>query len=218
MGNHSHAPKKRFTNAEIEALIKYYPSEGAKACLRPELEGRSAAACSLKAQRLGIQVEKPEKIFTPERDEILRMYYPTDGGQVANRPGMEGVTPQQCYTRAATLGLSSGLKPNAWTDRELELLKKFYPHQADADGFAEVLQQHSLSSCWSKAKSLGLCSCAQKRWTKDEDVVLRKFYPGEGYEVLKRLPGRTKMACYMRANTLGIHRDVKNKGEGTDAP
>lgn len=215
MGNHSHAPKKRFTEEEVEILTRYYATEGPKVYKR--LPKRTATACALKARRLGLQVTSSQRVFTPERDEILRKYYPTEGGRVAERPGMEGLTPRQCNFRASTLGITADKKPKKWTDKELELLKEFYPDRADADEFAEVLQRHSLTSCWSKARSLGLCSCIQKRWTDDEDVILRKFYPGEGQEVLKRLPGRTKMSCYMRANSLGIHRDGKGNGEGTDA-
>jgi len=42
-------------------------------------------------------------------------------------------------------------------------------------------------------------------WTKEEDNILRNYYPTEGLNVSKRLPNRTKSACKTRVRLLGIH-------------
>lgn len=207
MANYSHEPKIRFDEEEIEIIRKYYPTEGPKVCKRLKANRRTPASCSLKALQLGLRTSYPRSIFGPEQDEILRKYYPTEGNKVAERPGMEMFTPQQCNSRAAALGIASMARAKPWTEEELELLKKYYPQNADADEFAEVLKNHSTTSCWAKARNLGLCSCIQKRWTPDEDAILMEHYPTEGKEVMTRLPQRTLTACYMRARKLGLRRD-----------
>jgi len=42
------------------------------------------------------------------------------------------------------------------------------------------------------------------RWTKSEIALLREFYPNEGIECVKRLPGRTWRSLHQKAFKLGI--------------
>lgn len=42
------------------------------------------------------------------------------------------------------------------------------------------------------------------RWTQDEENILRIYYPSEGPNVYRRLPGRTKSACQLKAFKLGF--------------
>ena len=42
------------------------------------------------------------------------------------------------------------------------------------------------------------------RWTEEEDNIIREYYPTEGCNVYKRLSGRTKSSCAIRANKLNI--------------
>lgn len=44
-------------------------------------------------------------------------------------------------------------------------------------------------------------------WSKEEDDILKEWYPIEGPEVYKRLPGRSKAACINRARRLGLKFD-----------
>lgn len=41
-------------------------------------------------------------------------------------------------------------------------------------------------------------------WTKEEDEILKKYYPIEGQKAVKRLPGQSKKSCSSRAYVLGI--------------
>ena len=42
------------------------------------------------------------------------------------------------------------------------------------------------------------------RWTIKEDNILREYYPDEGSDVYKRIAGKTKRSCILRAMRLGI--------------
>lgn len=48
-------------------------------------------------------------------------------------------------------------------------------------------------------------------WTKEEDDILRQYFPTEGRRVSKRLPGRSENACCSEAYKLGLCQErVKN--------
>lgn len=44
-----------------------------------------------------------------------------------------------------------------------------------------------------------------KKWTKEEDEILKLYYPNIGWRVYLMLEGRSKAACQIRASTLGVH-------------
>ncbi|MCD8110019.1 MAG: hypothetical protein LUE14_07960 [Clostridiales bacterium] len=44
-------------------------------------------------------------------------------------------------------------------------------------------------------------------WSRDEDDIVRRYYPQEGSECVLRLPGRTRGACTARAKKLGVYTD-----------
>lgn len=43
------------------------------------------------------------------------------------------------------------------------------------------------------------------RWTREEDDIIRQFYPTEGVGVCRMLPNRTEGACQARAQKLHVH-------------
>lgn len=44
----------------------------------------------------------------------------------------------------------------------------------------------------------------KRRWTKEEDTILIKYYSKEGPDVIERLSGRTTNAIKNRAQQLGL--------------
>ena len=53
------------------------------------------------------------------------------------------------------------------------------------------------------ANKLGLRGSV-KVWTKEEDKIVKKYFPTEGAQCLSRLPNRTKQGLYTRAKKLKI--------------
>lgn len=43
------------------------------------------------------------------------------------------------------------------------------------------------------------------RWSAEEKAILCEYYPDEGTQVMKRLPGRTKAACMWQVQKLGLY-------------
>ena len=50
----------------------------------------------------------------------------------------------------------------------------------------------------------------KKRWAVDEIEILRKYYPTEGEEVCKRLPGRTAKSCRIQASKMEISKNLSS--------
>lgn len=48
----------------------------------------------------------------------------------------------------------------------------------------------------------------KRRWTVDEIEILKKYYPIEGDEVCKRLPGRTAKSCRVQASKMEISKKL----------
>ena len=55
------------------------------------------------------------------------------------------------------------------------------------------------------------------RWSKEEDDIIRQYYATEGSAVYKRMSGRTKAACILRAKNIGIvcNKEVRYQRENT---
>lgn len=50
-----------------------------------------------------------------------------------------------------------------------------------------------------------------KPWSREEDRILKLYFPTEGTGVVERLPGRTKVAIQQRAGDYGIRMDPAAK-------
>lgn len=61
-----------------------------------------------------------------------------------------------------------------------------------------------------RANRLHLKYDSSTTWTKSEDDILKNYYPLEGSQVEKKLPNRTKSACYNRAQLLKIKKLKEN--------
>lgn len=125
-------------------MKRYYPIYG-KDVIK-FVPKRSIGVIQAKAQELGI---KKQSIFSESEDDLIKEYYPTEGGDVYKR--LNNKTKIQCVQHAAYLGIS--FNKNIWTDDEIETIKKFYP-QIGAK--VSTMINRSKSSCISMARRLGI--------------------------------------------------------------
>lgn len=92
-----------------------------------------------------------------------------------------------------------------WTEEEDKILCEFYPIEHGA--VAERLPGRSVGSCRARASILGIAQKMDVKpdmWSDNEVKILFEFYPSEGGNVVRRLPGRTVAACRIKARALGI--------------
>lgn len=161
--------------------------------------------------------------WSKEEKEIIKKYYP-NGGTIEVEKHLEGRTRDEIRKMAKNLcakkkpqnkkpqGKQSHKKqphyrndeyskksnPNAWTDREIEILCFLFPTGGSA-AVQERLPNRSLAGIARRAESLHI----QKAWTAEEVEILKEFYPTEGQEVVKRLPDRTARQCKDMAKFKG---------------
>lgn len=104
-----------------------------------------------------------------------------------------------------------------WTATELKVLRKYW--KTEGMSVHRRFMRHNKTDCWNKAYELGLGNVPKvpavtvkaevvvpKRypWSKDEDAIIKEYYPEEGRYVARRLRNRTETACYVRAHLLGV--------------
>lgn len=65
-----------------------------------------------------------------------------------------------------------------------------------------MLPNRTASAIQERAKRLGVRK--NNRWTKDEDNILREFYPSMGSKVSCMIPNHSRDACTDRVIRLGV--------------
>ena len=183
-----------WSKEEDEILKSYYPTEGNAVIKR--LPSRTLSAIRNRVNDLDISYDKTD-IYTDEEIEILKKYYPTERQSTYKR--LPGRSKDSVIRKAVSLGLTKS-KPKAYTDEEIEFIK------ANVSKGAKYIAEHlgrNQSSVNHKIQEY----CKTKPridWTKEEDDILRKYYPLEGSSCFKRLKNRSRAACANRSSRLGL--------------
>ena len=93
-----------------------------------------------------------------------------------------------------------------WTEEEDSILKELYPAEG-AKGCQPYLPKRNLSTICARASLLNLVSSISnknKRWTQEEDNVIRELYSIKDTDLTHLIPGRSKQAIQQRASILGV--------------
>ena len=194
---------KKWTNEEIDILQKYY-STNLDLCIKLIQQinpRRNLGNIASKANTLGLV---RINYWSKEEDEIILKYYAIEGcdfvykllGGKRNKPSI--------MTRASKLGIK---QQPLWSEEELKILHRFYP--SEGQDIIKRLPNKNASQIASKAQSLKLksntLSCPRNRkWSLEEDEIIKKFYPHEGKLCASRLSQRNEKAVQQRASLLGI--------------
>ena len=104
--------------------------------------------------------------------------------------------------KAQEMGLTKRERNIEWTAVELDILKKNY--SLGVDVVKTLLPNRSKPAIIQRAKITGLAVKAPKVWSVEELGTLIKYYPIEGSNVYKRLPGRTRVAATEMARKHNI--------------
>lgn len=134
--------------------------------------------------------------WTEKEIEILKKWYPIEGGDVEKR--LDGRTRCNIYTIAHKLGIKA--PDNFWTEEEIEILKEWYP--IEGIKVKSRLKQRTKEAI--KGQVIRLDLVAPNSWTKTEIGLLKKYYPDYGTNTVKYIPNKTVGAIKRKANLLGI--------------
>lgn len=165
---------------------------------------------------MGLNRKQKPSPWTEEENEILLQYYPSEGGNVQKR--ILNHSKAACVSRAGALGIKFIPKAKKtygkssyakWTKEEDAILEKYY--QTEGRKVVERLPGRTPETCRSRASKRGIAKnkpVSGRRWTKEEDDILHKYYPIEGKNVVKRFENRTSNSCWLRASLLGLKAPV----------
>lgn len=196
---------KKWLNEEIEIIRALYDTD-LDECTRRIKEinpKRNRASIISKANSLGLYATN---YWTEEEIQILKQFYPMDGTEIVYEKLNKRRNKQSIQVMASKLKI----KREIWTDKEISILKEFYETQGCS--VRDRLNNKSDSCIQAMAAKLKLKSTAGNRahqWTKEEDEMLRQYYPIEGKLCAKRFVNRSVQAIQNRAFTLGIKSPVQ---------
>lgn len=210
----------RWTRKEDAIIRRHFISKGASECAAM-LSGRTSKACGIRANRFMSLKRARTNAWTLKEEAILTANYPLleAVGCAALLPGR---SESACRKRALSLRLKLSQRRRGWTPAEIATLEAVYTTRRQA-GCAAQLPGRSWLACKAMAFKLKLTPGARtsaRRWTPDEDAVIREMFI-EGGEMFREggaercallLPNRTKKSCRTRAYTLGLRRTEKSYG------
>lgn len=211
--------KVRWTNDMLAVLKRRYPEEGAES-LAPVL-GVTESAIRHKAMRLGIVYKYPGKaaheartFWTPEREEILRQRYPSEGPQQLAKEFKKSV--HAVIVRASLFGLESGVRLGRISAslRERASVNMTYfdewsPNMAWLLGFT-----------WADGSIVKTRGQFQVRWgvTEEDRVLIDRIRAeiGSGHKIYLKKSGRygeyvTRPSVYLNVASTTLARTLMNK-------
>lgn len=205
-----------WTEEEIKIIKKYYPQGGVQPC-QQFLPQRTKSAIKSVAHKLNIPSNHPcAHRWTSEDHIILSEEFPKWG---INCPSLlkKEYTKPQIYQQALRNNITTESKM-PWVQRLPEedlLLKKLYK---DKHSRTEIIHKfltefpntiHTEGSIKARLKTLRLVQ--NQTWTKQEQEILREYYPTIGTDCQQFLPQRGREAIKKQAQMLGVKRVYESK-------
>ncbi len=203
---------RSWSDEEIRILREFFPKEGNKVSRR--LPGKNRVEINSMTKELGLKWNEFREYnsWTDEEEEILKTYYPLEGKEVSARLPRHSLASILSCAREHNLIFRS----DYWTEGEDDIIRKHYA--TESSDIVRMLPGRTWEAIKKRAHFIGVKSgfCGPvMKWTEDEELILRSFYPVEGKNVAERLPGRTVPAIKKRAMMLGITHKSRKKPDKT---
>ena len=146
------------------------------------------------------------RLWAEEEIEILKKWYPIEGGNVEKR--LNGRTRGTINTIAYRLGIKAPDK--SWTEDEIDILKRYYP--VEGKRVKSRLEGRTKEMIQSMASRLGIKMYST--WMPEEIYALKKYYPKYGTNISEFIPNKSKEMIENKANELKIV--IEKRGIFTD--
>lgn len=138
-----------WTEDEIEILKEFYPSS-TKEELLDLLPKRSYEKIKYMANRLKLHKDVN---WGQDEIEILQKFYPTEGPKIVSR--LPKRTKACIIVKASNLGIKYKYSHNAWTDEEINILRKYF-NKENIVQVAKKIPDRTYNAINRKAHELGL--------------------------------------------------------------
>ena len=187
-----------WSDEEVRILKQMYPSHTFEEI--SDSIDRTASAIFGKAQKLKL---KKRKLWTKKEDSFLRRFHGKKSRAELGR--ILGRTVQAIGQRAKKFGITH--ETVRWTKRECYMLIKRYP-KMQTQGLAKLLGRSSVAISIKAGhlrikKNIGGFAAGGRRWTKEEDKIIRKYYKKMPYKDLSAKLGRSCKSIEHRIAAIG---------------
>lgn len=194
---------KKWSEEEIQKLKDFMASgrKGIREWAKENLPDRTYVSVWSMICQLGLACHN--HYWTKEEIEILKKYYPY-GIDVAMEKLGNKLTAQQIKDKAFHLKIRNLYKWELeWPEEERKILIDNYPTSGVA-GVKKLLPNKTSRQIKDMAHRLILKVNYdyERKWTEEEDELIRKLYPSCGYNIPNL--NRTRMAIQRRAKILGV--------------
>lgn len=180
-----------WTTEETNVIKSIYPN-GSKEEILEALPNRTWHQIQLKANKM--EIYRRNDYYSKEDEEfILANYLTMKSGKLSKILGRSSRTIER---KAKLLGLS---KQEKWSKTEINILKSFYRNLTIEEIHREKIKNRTVSSIYSKAKSIGLMN-TKPRYTNISNTklldILLNFYIKYGRTPTKDELGRYSLPSY----------------------
>ena len=137
--------------------------------------------------------------WTNNEIEIIKTYYPTEGSNICKR--LPNRTIKSIMAKAHKLKI---IKEPYWKNEE-ELFLKNNSTKYTLKELSKILNKTE-SSISSKCflMNIKFKKDDKKWWDENEIEILKKYYPTEGLNVVKRLPNKTEKQCKIKIHQMKL--------------
>lgn len=199
------SPRKSVRTPEfMQDVARFYNEPGGKEQILALHPDANREHVRYAAKKLGIA---KLNCFTPEEDALLKEHYGKPDGKKVLAALLPNRTEVQIRSRASYIGLSSRMEVQ--TPEFIQDVKRLYN---EPGGMEQILALHPGANKWNvkyAAKKLGITNSKGpvRKWTPEEDDVIRGNQGMADAELARLLQGRTLQAVGNRRYKLGLYQD-----------
>lgn len=207
---------KSWTLEEFEILKKYYVIEGRQ--IQKRLINRSWYSIRAQAYKMELKMSTDAmecKPWTEENTKILYQQYPIHGHNIIELINY-GYNLNQIDQKARREGLKFNNKMfwAKWTKEEDDFLKNIFNNEdkINRNKIVNIFQNkypyRTESSIKARMKTLRLSKIDNiKFWTKEEEEIVKKYYPKIGTKCSELIPNHSKQAIVKKAQCLNVSKE-----------
>lgn len=196
-----------WSREDIKILIEFYPIGGTSLCQEKGLNKKNSTI-RMMAKSLGIFLNK-KRPWSAAEDKLLTKTFKKHNTKEACYEVFSNRTKTDINNRLKELDL---VLKKRWDKKDIEILEKYFP----IGGARLVIEKgvdRTIREIGAKASNMGIkIKNSRKYWTKEEEAILKEYYPKEGIAVKKRLDDKDELSIRNKVRHMQLNGPI-NKWE-----
>ncbi len=196
--------KSGWSDEAIGILKEVYPQLGVSGCIEAGIS-KKPSTIRMKAKALGIK--KLHKIEGWSKEELEVLYKYHNSKKLSELKEM--LPMRNAYSIKNKLVELKLSRYKFWSNEELDIIREYYPKGGGRLCIEKGIDK-PIYTINNKASKLGVSlQESRKYWTEEEILILRKYYSTEGYDVYRRLEGKTRDNVRYKVNNIRSRHNKK---------